>query len=219
MDDEGNFHAQMRPQIGWEMWPLWLRVGIDHERDAYKIRPVLAAAPDGEPRAEALAAETRACMVAISACAFALEAMANSAAHAAGIRGVGRNASAGRRIAEVLKQCFVIPHSQFAGWRQALIEIFECRNNAVHADAGLRDPLPHPAIPPLVPRPAHVYRLENAIAAVDVTLSTALVFSKRPRPRLGKVFAERLESWQESAEELRAVREGYTRITGSDLGG
>jgi hypothetical protein len=201
----------MRPQVAWELWPLWLRVAIDHEAAAADARQRLATAKGSEMdqlRAELIEEETRAGMVAISAVAFALEAMARSAAaHAELPHGIGRHASAARRIAEVLKQCFAVPPDRFLAWREVLVMIFASRNDAVHPDAGLRDPLPHPAVRAAVPRPAHVYRLENVTSAVEVGLWTATTATAVPRPRLGKPFRERTAGWRNFGEDLRGHRE------------
>lgn len=211
VSDSGELTSTMRPQIGWEIWPLWLRVAIDHERAATAARGELSLT-DGEENTErrtaCIEAETRAGMVTISAAAFTVEAIALSAATHAGLpRGIGRNASAARRSAETIKQCFAIPNDQFGRWRTALIQVFRARNEAVHPDAGLRDPMPHPGLRAGVPRPAHVYRLENATAATEVALSTAIMAAANPRERLGGAFKDRVAAWAESADTLRLYRQ------------
>ncbi len=90
-DTDGELQTSMRPQIGWEMWPLWVRVAVEHESQARTARIAIRAAADDHARSSALTDETRAGMVAVSACAFALEAMSRSAARLAGMDGVGRN--------------------------------------------------------------------------------------------------------------------------------
>jgi hypothetical protein len=211
MGDDGEMTSSMRPLIAWEVWPLWLRVAIDHEASASRARRQLAsviAPDDGGRRADLIEEETRACLVAISSVAFAVEAMALSAATKAGLpAGIGQNASAARRVAEVLKQCFAVPPAHFREWRDVLIMVFDARNEAVHPDAGLRDPLPHPGVRAGVPRPAHVYRLENATAAIDVGLWTAATAGAGPRPRLGKPFRESTAAWAQYAADLRVRRE------------
>ena len=210
-DAHGSLTSSMRPQIAWELWPLWLRVAIDHETLATVARCELMGADGADNdrrRADLVEEETRAGLVAITAAAFALEAMALSAAARAGLQaGIGRSASAGRRIAEVLKQCFVIPVDRFADWRRSIVEIFGARNAAVHPDAGLQDPMPHPALHAAVPRPAHIYRLENTSAAITAALTTARVASSSPRPRLGKQFREGIAGWASFVEELYAQRD------------
>lgn len=210
MDESGGLSSTLTLQVAWEMWPLWLRVAIDHEAIARASRSALARATeadDEQARADLIEAETRAGMVTITAVAFALEAMARSAAtHADLSAEIGSKAGAGRRVAETLKQCFAVPPAQFLRWRQAISEIFWFRNEAVHPDVDLRDPLPHPGVHALVPRPAHVFRLENAISAVDTALSTALLASSHPRQRLGKRFSERTSGWQRFAEDLTSHR-------------
>jgi hypothetical protein len=213
-DASGEMTSSMRPQIAWEIWPLWLRVAIDHEAAAKAAREQLATAggpDDDQRRALLIEEETRACMVTVSAAAFTVEAMALAAATHAGLSpGIGRRASAARRVAETLKQCFAVPPSQFAPWRESLVMIFSARNEAVHPDAGLRDPLPHPGVRAGVPRPAHVYRLENATASVDIVLWTAIEAAAEPRPRLGKAFRERVAGWTQSADDLRTHRKSIS---------
>lgn len=210
-DEQGNLTSSMRPQIGWELWPLWLRVALDHEAVAAAARRELSEADGDEKdgkRAQLVEDETRAGMVAITAVAFALEAMALSAATRAQLHdGIGKSASAARRTAEVLKQCFVIPPARFADWRESIVKIFEARNAAVHPDAGLRDPMPHPALRAAVPRPAHIYRLENTSAAITAALATARLVASSPRPRLGRQFREGIGGWAGFAEELRQHRD------------
>ena len=210
IDDEGNVASSMRPQIAWELWPLWLRVAIDHEAAAVTVRRQLAASGDASQdglRAQLIEDETRAGLVAIAATAFTLEAMALSAATRAQLpAGIGKSASAARRIAEVLKQCFVIPPTRFMVWRRSLVAIFEARNAAVHPDAGLRDPMPHPGLHAGVPRPAHVFRLENTAAAVTTAISTAALVSGAPRPRLGKEFGDGVAGWANFTDDLRRHR-------------
>jgi hypothetical protein len=96
---DGELTSNMGPlQVAWELWPLWLRVAIDHEGAAAKARGHLLTAGgehDDPRRAGLVADETRAGMVCICAVAFAVEAMARSAAkHAELPTGIGRNASA-----------------------------------------------------------------------------------------------------------------------------
>lgn len=219
---DGGITSNIRPQIAWEIWPLWLRVAIDHEVTALSARDRLLSLDgvgDDQARAETLEEETRAGLVTLSAVAFALEAMALSAARHAGLApGIGKNASAARRIAELLKQCFAIPPSGFDKWRSALVTIFVARNEAVHPDAGLRDPLPHPALRAGVPRPAHVYRVENATAAVQVGIWTAVVAGRDPRARLGKPFREQTAAWSVFAEDLRQHRAAVVSHVTPDAG-
>lgn len=211
LESDGNLTSQMRPQLAWEMWPLWLRVAIEHEALAKVARGRLRDADnpeDDQLRADLIEHETRAGMVTLSATAFCMEAMARSAAaHARLPSGIGASKGAAKRIAEHLKQCFEVPPGQFADWRRALIGIFDCRNEAVHPDGGLRDPLPHPGVRASVPRPAHVFRLENASVAVEIALWTALVVTPKPRARLGKRFREQTANWCDAAEELKSLRD------------
>lgn len=208
--EDGGITSNMRPMVAWEIWPLWVRVAIDHELQARTARSKLLTLGEDDQsgqRALRLADETRAGMVTITSAAFAIEAMALSAADKAGMApGIGANASAARRIAEVLKQCFDLHPQGFPAWRRALIDIFRLRNLAVHADAGLKDPMPHPALNAGVPLPAHAYRLENASAAVEVAITTAEAAGERPKRRLGKKFVEATSSWREDAQGLRDLR-------------
>ncbi len=193
---------------------MWLRISLDHEAAAATARAnLLVATGDGadadQERATRLEEETRAGLVTISACAFAIEAMALSAGTLAGVSGVASATSSAKRACEVLKQCFDLP--QFSDWRKVVIMIFKGRNDAVHPDAGLRDPLPHPALNAAVPWPAHVYRYDNAKASVDVGLHTALEAARNPKARHGKAFLERVASWMVFAEELRDYRADLRR--------
>lgn len=206
---DGKLSASMRPMIAWEVWPLWVATAIDHAAAAALARGLLASTQglddtDSQLRGQLLADETKAGMVVISSVAFALEAMSRSAAAKAGLdRRIGSRAGAGTRVAEVLKQCFEVPPKQFSEWRQQIRLVFQARNEAVHPDSGLRDPMRHPALRAAVPNPAHVYRLENATAAVDIAMWTALEVGARPKARLGKTFREATASWGTAAELLR----------------
>jgi hypothetical protein len=207
---DGGLSASMRPMIAWEVWPLWIETAIDHAAAATDSRRqlVLAQGDDdvgSQKRARLLTDETIAGMVVISSVAFALEAMSRSAAAKSGLgRSVGAKTSAAARVAEQLKQCFEVPPKMFGEWRGQVRLVFQARNEAVHPDAGLRDPMPHPALRAAVPRPAHVYRLENATAAVELAMWTALEVCRHPRPRLGRTFRDATASWGPAAETLRA---------------
>lgn len=204
---DGTAASSMRLMVSWELWPLWLRVAIDHEVLARSARANLLGADDAQ-RAGFLEDEARAGMVTVCAAAFVLEAVALSAAsHAELSFGIGSRAGAARRLTEVLKQCFVVPPDRFMVWRKSVRELFAVRNAAVHADSGLKDPLPHPALRAYVPRPAHMFRLENAVGSVDVALNTMLMISGAPRPRLGRRFREATALWNEDAKELQTLRE------------
>ncbi|MFC8796904.1 hypothetical protein ACFT1B_33640 [Streptomyces griseoincarnatus] len=208
---DGSPPPALRVLLSWEIWPMWLRVAIEHEAAARRFRAKLLQAdgPDSDQlRADLLASETRACMVAITASAFAFEAMALSAAAKAGLAsGIGSRTSAAKRVAEMLKQCFAIPPDQFKAWRAGLQQLFTARNQAVHADTGFHEPLRHPALRAGVPRPAHVYRLENAQTAVEGALACALAFSKVPRTTRGKAFRRAVAAWTGMADELRDLRD------------
>jgi hypothetical protein len=208
---DGSPSPAPRVMLSWEIWPMWLRVAIEHEAAARKFRAKLLQAdgPDSDQlRAELLASETRAGMVAITASAFTFEALALSAVAKAGLAGgIGSRTSAAKRAAEMLKQCFAVPPDQFKAWRTGLQQLFTARNQAVHADTGFHEPLSHPALRAGVPRPAHVYRLENAQTAVEGALASALLLSKVPRATRGKAFREAVAAWTKMAEELRDLRD------------
>jgi hypothetical protein len=107
----------------------------------------------------------------------------------------------------MLKECFAVPPTHFPKWRDALILIFQVRNDAGHPDAGLQDPLPHPGVRAAVPRAANVYRLDNATRAVELALWTALKVRAVPRSRLGASFRDHAAGWMGYAGELRDYRE------------
>ncbi|MER6970556.1 hypothetical protein ABT304_05835 [Nocardioides sp. NPDC000445] len=211
LNADGGPAGSMRPMLSWDIWPLWLRVAIDHEAAARRFRAELLTADgpdDDERRALLVEEETRAGMVAVTAAAFTFEALALSAASKTGLSraGIGGSSGTAARVAEVLKQCFAIPQSQFSRWRADLKLLFRARNEAVHSDAGFHDPLPHPALRAGVSRPVHVYRLENASTAVEGALGTVLALSAVPRQRHGKILRDSAAAWTTIAEELRDHR-------------
>lgn len=215
LGEDGNLATSMRPMLSWDIWPLWLRVAIDHEAAARRFRADLLTAdgPENDERRGLLVEEeTRAGMVAVTAAAFTIEALALSAASKTGLStaGIGTNSGTAARVAEVLKQCFAIRQSQFTTWRAGLKQIFRARNEAVHSDAGFHDALPHPALRAGVSRPMHVYRLENATAAVNGALATVLDLSAVPRQRHGKILSDAASAWKTIAEELRNHRQNVS---------
>jgi hypothetical protein len=122
--EDGELTSAMRPMIAWDIWPLWLRVAIDHHDTAAAARNRLVGhgQENDQLRSQLIEEETRAGMVTISAVAFSLEAIALSAArHADLVAGIGRNASSSRRTAEVIKQCFVVPPPKFRRCRPARV--------------------------------------------------------------------------------------------------
>lgn len=211
---DGEVSATIEPMLAWEIWPLWLRIAIENERASAVARDKLlqplesdtSAQLASERRSRHVEEETRAGLASLTAAAFSIEAMARSAVAATGLSGVGTATSTAKRVCEALKQSFDLP--QFMEWRALVIQIFKGRNAAVHPDAGLRSPLPHPALNARVPWPAHFYCYENAKGAVDVALHTALVASRNPKARHGKSFRSRIGAWEGFVAELRDLRVG-----------
>lgn len=192
--------------VAIDMWPQWLRVAIEHECNAQAARHALVAASGHPHRQKALAEEMRAGMVTISAVAFALEALAlSAAARVPAVESVGRNASTGKKLAETIRQCFDLPGRAFPAWRKTMIQVFQLRNDAVHPDVGFAAPRRHPALNAAVPPPAHIYRLENAKSVVDFAFHTAKFCSEHPKAR-HKTLRELASAWQQYLADLEQVR-------------
>ncbi len=191
--------------VAIDMWPQWLRVAVEHQFKAETARAAILASVTAADRSNALADEMRAGMVTASAVAFALEALALSAAlRVPSVASVGSNASTGKMVAETIRQCFDLPGKAFPDWRKAVIQIFHARNWAVHPDPGFALPRSHPALNASVPPPAHIYRLENSHTAVRLALHTAKFCSEHAKAR-HKDLKEIAAAWQQYVAELEEV--------------
>jgi hypothetical protein len=191
--------------VAIDMWPQWLRVAAEHQFKAETARDAILASVSAADRSNALAEEMRAGMVTVSAAAFALEALALSAAlRVPSVASVGSNASTGKRVAETIRQCFDLPGKAFPDWRKSVIQIFDARNWAVHPDAGFALPRSHPALNASVPPPAHIYRLENSQAAVRLALHTAKFCSEHAKARYKDLKAI-AAAWQQYVAELEVI--------------
>ena len=191
-----------------DFWPYWLRIAIEHLPQVRSARLALASAAvtatsdDSKRETRALENEIAAAMVVIAAAAFSVEAFSAMVHQQAGLeRGVGRSTSAARRVAEILRQAFVIGSRSFDEVRSTLGTVFRVRNLAVHPPAAFQEFHPHP-VTASVPIPFAAFTLENSEATLRFILDMLVWCTSSPRPGRPRPFREWCDRQQESVAPL-----------------
>ncbi len=196
------------PTAQVDFWPYWLRIAIEHLPQVRSARLALASAAvsatsdDSKRETRALENEIAVAMVVIAAAAFSVEAFSAMVHQQAGLEtGVGRSTSAARRIAEILRQAFVIDSRSFHEVRSTLGTVFRVRNLAVHPPAAFQEFHPHP-VTASVPIPFAAFTLENSEAALRFILDMLVWCTSSPRPGRPRPFREWCDRQQESVAPL-----------------
>jgi len=186
----------------------WSDVAIEHERKAWEARREAERIRDEAVPGQGLPfeLELRASMVAIAAASHALDALygelrdvALPPATAAKWKANPRSSPPRpRQLRETLKHGFRIPAQR---WEKELDTLFALRDGAVHPEALVREPQPHPlgvntAIEYVV------YRCETATEELDLLLEILETCIERPKPAL----EEWATSMRPSLERLRSDR-------------
>lgn len=196
------------PTAQVDFWPYWLRIAIEHLPQARSARLVLASAAgnsrsdDSKHETRALEDEIAVAMVVIAAAAFSVEAFSAMVHQQAGLgTGVGRSTSAARRIAEILRQAFVIHPRSFQEVRSTLGTLFRIRNLAVHPPAAFQKFYPHP-VTASVPIPFAAFTVENSEVTLRFILDMLVWCTSSPRPGRPRPFREWCDRQQESVAPL-----------------
>lgn len=159
-------------RIKTNLWYQWTRIAIENERHAHRARAQLleswARASDTSPMTE----ETAYAMVAVVACAHALDALHADVAPLVGrkpdVRDQYTGAKRRPRAAVYMFHTFRDAFPEARRWEAGWLEVFALRDNAVHFRGGFDAPTPHPAIAVRTSAENTTFTSESARAAVDL---------------------------------------------------
>ena len=198
--------ASVRLEVSIDMWPYWADVALDHVVAAQSARRRLlaaVAAADETAKGIALGEECSASMVAISACAFAIDAFYAAVAERAPVQtavtktwGITRQARHAR-IHQTMQRAFRLTNATSKEIRSSLQQIFQLRDQSVHPSAAFSEPLVHPILNVGVDPRFVMYRVENAHKVANVTLELVRHLVQRPRPAQAA-----LGEWCKAIDEL-----------------
>jgi hypothetical protein len=150
------------------LWFIWLEVAVERAREARRIRAeMLRLQGEGEPVIDLLNLEFEASVVAIAACAHALDALYGSQVIPASARNQGQNRPG--KIREALKQTFNTGPVN-TRWVGEFTKLFDLRDAAVHAGETPSAPELHP-VAGYTARENTIYSVEATENAVNFTLS------------------------------------------------
>jgi len=200
--------STVTPELAYDLWPLWLRIAIDHQHMARAARTRLEAITGTHDarHGRALQDETTAGMVSISAAMFAIDAF-----YGAVLARIDVPPPKGKRsqryaiIAETLKRAFTMTQKSSNAIRNRLQEAFRIRDMSVHPTGQFRQPMLHPVMHVGVAMPHVAFRVENAEAAVHMAISLIEQCSKVPKAR-HKDLVRWCEGIPGTIEELKQLR-------------
>jgi hypothetical protein len=161
-------------ELAYDLWPLWLRIAIVHERMAKEARARLESLSGSHDQrhAAALDDETTAGMVAVAAAVFAVDAFYGSVCTRIDTPPPrGRRSRRYALIAETFKRAFLMSQPSSNALRQHLREAFRFRDKSVHPSGEFRGAVRHPVMRVGVAVPHVAFRVENAQALVTFVIS------------------------------------------------
>ncbi len=168
------------------LWMFWTRVALQHETMAKAARQELQQATPEARSGVMLENEADAALVAITAAAFALEAITRELDELVAIPAATLQAwrqkppSADKQVLEVLKLA-VDPRGLVAAWTRELAWLFEVRGGAVHYRGVDEPPKAHP-VGMSVAVAQVTYSSENATRAVDLLVGILETCRDKPKP-------------------------------------
>ena len=152
------------------LWIDWSWIATDQIRLAGDARArALILADAGQNWASEAAGEARASMIAISACAHAIDAIYGGLKSAVGVQKPGVGASRHAYIRTAVVSAYRGGNGLYKQLKDDFAWLFELRDSAVHPDAELSPAVPHPVAGD-GSREAAWYCLENARRASRVLL-------------------------------------------------
>ncbi len=176
---DGSAPPSVTLEMAFDVWPLWFDIALDHldvARESHEA--LLAAISGGDSNAvRHLEPECRASMVAMSACAFAVDAFYSSVQELAPIERAlltkwdENRLARYKRIAEVLRLAFRIGNESMGIVRDVLRQVFAFRDCAVHPPGNFRQPVLHPELATGVEWRFVAFRHDNAREALRSSLS------------------------------------------------
>lgn len=173
-------------ELTYDLWPLWLRIAIEHELMAKEARGRLETltGKHDQRHAEALQEETTAGMVAIAASMFAIDAFHGAVKARIDVPPpTGPRSRRYAQIAETLKRGFTMKQESSNRLRDVLRDAFRIRDMSVHPTGDYQSPLLHPIMQVGVAVPHVAFGVENAEAAVSLALSLIEQCTAVPKPR------------------------------------
>lgn len=182
--------ASARVELSIDMWPYWVDIAMDQVLLAHSAREQLLAAitdGDGNAKGKALIEECKASMVAISACAFAIEAFYDSVTERTTIQPslaeAWKTSKPARhaRIHQTFARAFLLTNERSKEIRHSLQQIFNFRNQSVHPSAAFTAPTLHPILNVGVERRFCLFRLENAHSVTKHSIAQIRHLVERPR--------------------------------------
>lgn len=154
--------------ITTHLWFTWLQVAIERAKAARRVREdMMHLLDEGKQIADLLSSEFEASVVAIAACAHALDALYGSEVIPESVRGHGQKRPA--KIREALKRVFNTGPVNGL-WVGGFACLFNLRDAAVHAREKPAPPESHPVVGHTSKENAS-YTVESAEQAVEFALS------------------------------------------------
>jgi hypothetical protein len=181
-----------------EVWPYWFDIAMDQVVQAHLARTDLVMAHsihDEEQKARALHQECKSAMIAISACAFGIDAIYGAVTERASVaRTTLDQWSINRtprysRIHQTFVQLFRMSNTHSKDMRLVLRQIFELRDRSVHASGAFSPPCLHPVLNVGIERRLVDNRVANAHASIDFSLALVKLLSESPRAKFGPLVA------------------------------
>lgn len=177
----------MTVSVSMDMWNQWLLIAHSRVQAAELARQRLVdavAADDEASRGSALEEEFQAGMVAIAACAFAVDSFYASVYERMKKRPTrrtgGRHAARYRWITETLRQAFTLSSKGTKSLQEFLKKLFSFRDWAVHPASDFRHPIPHPVLGSGVEWRFIAFSADNARIVLDQTMSVVEQLLERP---------------------------------------
>jgi hypothetical protein len=206
---DGEVHGSpVTFELTYDLWPLWLRIAIEHELMAQEARGRLEAltGEHDQRHADALQEETTAGMVAIAASMFAIDAFYGAVKARIDVPPpTGPRSRRYALVAETLKRAFTMTQTSSNKLRQTLKEAFRIRDMSVHPTGDYRGPLLHPVMQVGVAVPHVAFRMENAEAAVSLAVNLIDQCAAVPRAR-HKPLVDWCKAMPATLEELKQLR-------------
>jgi len=178
--EDGSVHLPpVVPKLRTDMWPHWLAEAVEAAVVARGVSadiPASVAAGDDARVDSVLVRELRTSMRAITAAAFALDAFyasvkARSPQHPDQEKWVKNRTPRPAQIFETLRYHLKIKNAGAKEMRRRVHELFKFRGWAVHPGSKFREPIMRPEIDAGLDWHFIVFRAENAVNAVALTVS------------------------------------------------
>lgn len=192
MEEDGSISSKMTLHIGYDMYPQWLLIAIEHaERcaEAGKLLDDIWTGGGDEKQSLALELEMREGMQAITAAAIAIDGFYGTVIDRcpppADVARSWKDKKLARyaQVAEVLRLSFKLGNKSFSEIRERLKIAFAFRDEAVHPTATAREPVPHPRLNVATERRLAMYSADNAMNSARFSLNLIGLLIAHPRKK------------------------------------